>query len=497
MSRKPPERVGKFRIICSIGKGGMGDVYKAVQEPLNREVAVKILPEEYCRNDEFLKRFMTEAKAISRLEHQNIVGIYDYGVEGDLQYIAMRYIEGISLYDKINKDKRLDIGTALDYTKQICRALRYAHERDILHRDIKPQNILLDKKGQIFVTDFGIAKLYEQTSVTRTGVVVGTPEYMSPEQAEGLDLNPQTDIYSLGIVLYEMLTGEPPFTGDNPLSIAYKHVNVQPAPVSEKRQEVSKRLELIVLKSLKKDRTSRYKTATEFLEDLDRALDFPQDAETRGMQPVTGLKQKELFEEEKRVVDRRSSDRRRDSRRGYFRRDADDGKGGWRKGRIIAAAAILLIATAGVLFFLQRSKNPEVPQFLAEAGIQKLVGGGFPENALDENAATSWQGEGLEPGFTLYFTRARKVNRLDIISGNHAAPESFFLFGRPKRLKFVFNDRDEFQTDLEDVRDRQVISLPTTIDAKKMKITVMQSYPGSASPSTCLSEIKCWYSPAP
>jgi serine/threonine protein kinase len=324
---------------------------------------------------------------------------------------------------------------------------------------------------------------------------VGTPEYMSPEQAEGMDLNPQTDIYSLGIVLYEMLAGDPPFTGDNPLSIAYKHVNVQPPPLSEKRPEVSKRLDLIVLKALKKDRASRYKTATEFLEDLDRALEEPQNLETRGMQPLTGLKQKELFQQEKRVVDRRSSDRRRDSRRGYFRRIDDFRLDHRRRFWIIVAALVAAAVTVVVLVFPWRGKKPEVPPFLAEAGVEKIVGSGFPENALDENAATSWQAEGDNPGFTIFFAGPRKVNRLDIISGNHAAPESFLVFGRPKRLKFIFNDEVEFETQLEDVRERQVISLPQTLDAKKMKVVVLQTYPGSKSPVTCLSEIKCWYLP--
>ncbi|MBL8027594.1 MAG: serine/threonine protein kinase, partial [Fibrobacteres bacterium] len=175
-SKNPPERIGKFRITGRIGRGGMGDVYKGIQEPLNRVVAIKVLPEEYARNDEFLQRFVTEAKAISMLEHQNIVGIYDYGMEDGLQYIAMRYVEGQSLAQKLAVEKKLPFETAVEYARQICRALKYAHEKEILHRDIKPQNILLGPGGRVFVTDFGIAKLYEQNSVTRTGVVVGTPE---------------------------------------------------------------------------------------------------------------------------------------------------------------------------------------------------------------------------------------------------------------------------------------------------------------------------------
>src|SRR3989339_2119972 len=259
-----PERIGKSRITGVLGRGGMGNVYKAAQEPLNRQVALKLLPQEYARNEEFQSRFVAEDKAISQLEHQNIVGIYDFGTEEGVHYIAMRYIEGVNLGDRIRKEKKLGWELPVDYARQTCRALRYAHERNIIHRDIKPQNILLDNQDHLFVTDFGIAKIYQQTGLTRTGVVVGTPEYMSPEQAEGLELNPQTDLYSLGVVIYEMLTGNPPFTGDNPLSIAYKHVNVTPPPPSEHRRDLRQRLELVVLKALKKDRAVRYRSVDGF-----------------------------------------------------------------------------------------------------------------------------------------------------------------------------------------------------------------------------------------
>lgn len=501
MGKDVPEQIGRFKVVGTLGKGGMGDVYKAVQEPLNRLVALKVLPEEYSRNEEFLKRFITEAKAISQLEHQNIVGIYDYGVEGSYRYIAMRYIEGMSLFEKLEKEKTLSIPFALDCARQISRALKYAHEREILHRDIKPQNILLQHDGKIFVTDFGIAKMYEQTGFTRTGVVVGTPEYMSPEQAEGLKLNGQTDIYSLGIVLYEMLTGSPPFTGENPLSIAYKHVNIPPPAPTEKRKDLPKRLELMLLKALKKDRTFRYKNMDEFLEDLDRAqaesaAPGPQADKTRGMAMVDGIRKEKLFDNEKRVVDRRSSERRRDSRRGYFRRDVDDGRRGSRTRPLVIGLLTALIGGFLVFSILWRM-NASKRVFDNPLGLAQLLGKGAPELALDDLMETCWRGPGRTPSFTAEFIAPRPANRIDILSGNNAALDSFFYYSRPKKIAVVFNDGLELPADLADTRDRQVVLMPELLQVRKITVTVLENYPGEGSEDVAISEVKLWKSPTP
>jgi predicted Ser/Thr protein kinase len=494
MAKNIPSQIGRFRIIGTLGKGGMGDVYKAVQEPLNRVVALKVLPEEYSRNEEFLKRFISEAKAISQLEHQNIVGIYDYGVDGNLRYIAMRYIDGVSLGEKLEKEKTLPVPLCLEYTRQICRALKYAHEHDIVHRDIKPQNILIQHGDKLFVTDFGISKMVEQTGFTRTGVVVGTPEYMSPEQAEGLKLNGQTDIYSLGAVLYEMLTGGPPFTGDSPLSIAYKHVNLPPPPPSEKRKDIPKRLELMILKALKKDRAYRYKNMDEFLEDLDRVNEAPPlDDKTRGMALADGFKREKLFLSEQRVVDRRSSERRRDSRRGYFRRTADDG----RRKRLPSFLFGLMAALLGgfiVFSILWRVNSREKP-LDGKSGIRTLLGSGNPGFALDERVETCWKGLGPAPSLIVEFTGARPSNRIDVQIGNNAAQDSFALFARPRKIAFLFNESLELTADLADTRDRQVIVMPEPLDLRRVKLTVLDVYPGSLYTDVCLSEVKFWKSP--
>jgi serine/threonine-protein kinase len=308
------QTIGKYEIISHLGSGGMGDIYKAVQKPLNRIVALKVLAPHLGRSEEFTQRFETEARAISLLEHNNIVSIYEYGEENGLRYFAMQYVDGCSLGQLLATRKTLDFNEIIDYAKQICRALRYAHSKNIVHRDIKPHNILMDKNNLCRLTDFGIAKIFSQSNITMTGVAVGTPEYMSPEQAAGEELDLQTDIYSLGIVIYEMLIKRPPFTGNNPIAIAYKQIHEIPSPPSAFRKGIPKRLELIVLKAIKKSRLERYRTVGEMLDDLDTvALDDL----SKGVLASDKLMEntpKKIIDEtaNRRITDRRSGNRRRD-----------------------------------------------------------------------------------------------------------------------------------------------------------------------------------------
>jgi len=303
-----PLQIGNYKILAKIGKGGMGDIYKALQEPLKRIVALKVLPPQLSRDPEFAKRFEIEAKAISLLQHQNIVSIYEYGEDDGLRYFAMQFVDGVDLGRRLSEHRLIPVPEVIDFTRQICRALRYAHSCDIIHRDIKPGNILIEKNGVIRLTDFGIAKIFSRTAITLTGSAVGTPEYMSPEQAQGKKLDAQTDIYSLGIVMYEMLTRKPPFSGNNPMSIAYKQVHEQPDPPSLKRKDIPKRLEMIVLKALKKDKRERYATIGELLEHLDSV-----DSAEGGSLAVTTKPPTETSlnsDYDRRITDRRNSERR-------------------------------------------------------------------------------------------------------------------------------------------------------------------------------------------
>ncbi|MBN1983967.1 MAG: serine/threonine protein kinase [Chitinivibrionales bacterium] len=301
-----PQSIGNYEIVGRLGRGGMGDIYKAVQKSLNRIVALKVLSPQMGRSEEFSRRFEIEAKAISLLQHNNIVSIYEYGEEQGFKYFAMQYVDGCDLGTVIATKKLLTIEEIIDYSKQICRGMRYAHSKEIIHRDIKPQNILIDKNNTCRITDFGIAKIFDTSSITMTGVAVGTPEYMSPEQAEGIPLDVQTDIYSLGIVIYEMLTKQPPFTGNNPVAIAYKQVHEMPVPPSALRKETPSRLELIVLKALKKNKNDRYKSVEAMLKHLD-TVEIGDEA---GAVTKTTTTKKRRDNPKSGFVDRRIVDRR-------------------------------------------------------------------------------------------------------------------------------------------------------------------------------------------
>jgi serine/threonine-protein kinase len=303
---KIPDTIGNYKILERLGKGGMGDIYKAIQNPLNRIVALKVLPPHFVRDEEFAKRFEIEARAISLLQHQNIVSIYEYGEEDGYRYFAMQFVDGMDLSQFIEGHREVPISAVIDFSRQICRGLRYAHNHNVIHRDIKPQNILIDRNKIAKLSDFGIAKIYSGTNITMTGFTLGTPEYMSPEQALGKKIDHQTDIYSLGIVMYEMLTKHHPFTGSNVMAVAYKQVHDQPVLPSQKRRDTPKRLELIVLKALKKEREDRYQTIEEMLNHLD-SVD-PDERVTKTIKIGSVENDPEVQEaSERRIVDRRQS----------------------------------------------------------------------------------------------------------------------------------------------------------------------------------------------
>lgn len=263
---------GRYELLEKIGDGGMAFVYKARCKLLNRYVAVKILKPEFTKDVTFIENFRRESQAAASLSHPNIVNVYDVGREGNINYIVMELVEGKVLSDIIKEEGFLPVPRALSIVKQIASALSHAHKNQIIHRDVKPHNILITEDGAAKITDFGIAKAVNAaTIIGHSGTVMGSVHYFSPEQARGAYVDEKSDIYSLGIVLYEMLTGKVPFDADNPVAVAMKHLNEEMTPPSRLREGIPKDVEAIVLKASEKYQTNRYRSADEMLEALNQA----------------------------------------------------------------------------------------------------------------------------------------------------------------------------------------------------------------------------------
>jgi serine/threonine protein kinase len=260
---------GRYRILRKLGTGGMANVYLAEDEVLGRRVAIKILNDRHAGDDQFVERFRREAKNAASLSHPNIVSIYDRGEAEGTYYIAMEYLDGRSLKELIVARGPAPIHLAVDYTRQILAAIRFAHRHGIVHRDIKPHNVLVDGEGRLKVTDFGIARA-GVSQMTEAGSIIGTAQYLSPEQAKGAPVDQTSDLYSVGVVLYELLTGEVPFSGDTPVEIAMKHLSTVPEPPSSKRADVPRELDMVVMRALGKDPSERYQSAEEMDADLRR-----------------------------------------------------------------------------------------------------------------------------------------------------------------------------------------------------------------------------------
>jgi eukaryotic-like serine/threonine-protein kinase len=263
---------GRYRLDELIGTGGMSTVYRAWDQTLEREVAIKLMHREVAADSDQLERFRREARAVAQLSHPHVVTVIDAGEDNQRPYIVFEYVQGETLKDRIRRCGRLEISEAVAYAIEIARALGAAHAAHMVHRDVKPQNVLIDAEGSAKVTDFGIARTLDEEGLTAEGRVLGTTDYVSPEQALGHGVTGQSDLYSLGIVLFEMLTGDVPFRGENQVAVAMKHVREQVPDVQWRRPEVSAALAAVVDRATDKDLTRRYGTADEMIWDLEDAL---------------------------------------------------------------------------------------------------------------------------------------------------------------------------------------------------------------------------------
>ncbi|GAB3206260.1 Stk1 family PASTA domain-containing Ser/Thr kinase [Marinactinospora thermotolerans] len=396
---------GRYELDGVVGRGGMAEVYRARDLRLDRLVAVKTLRSDLARDHTFQARFRREAQSAASLNHPSIIAVYDTGedmIDGvSIPYIIMEFVDGRTLKELLDDDRRLLPERTLELTDGILRALEYSHRNGIVHRDIKPANVMLTRQAEVKVMDFGIARAMNdsQATMTQTSQVIGTAQYLSPEQARGERVDARSDIYSTGCVLYELLTGRPPFTGDSPVSIAYQHVREHPVPPSELDPEIPEWIEAIVFKAMAKDREERYQSAGEMRADIQRGLQgMPTEAGTMAMAPAGSTTMLPPVQQERR-------DDYDDYDDGY---DDHRGRGDDRTKKVMWV--VLALAVLGAIGFLgwmlmrggaEGITIPDVAGSSPEEARQTLEGEGFTnidEEERPDDEVEEGQVIGTDPG---------------------------------------------------------------------------------------------------
>ncbi len=382
----------RYRLVRKIGTGGMADVWLAQDTELDRDVAIKILHDRFAQDKEFVERFRREAQSAAGLQHPNVVSIFDRGEFGDTYFIAMEYVDGPSLKDLVKGG--MGVQDSIDFTRQILQAARFAHRKGIVHRDLKPQNVLIDDEGRARVADFGIAR-FEASDITQAGEVMGTAQYLSPEQAQGKKTTPRSDIYSIGVILYEALTGRVPFEGDQAVTVALKQVSEAPRRPSAINPKVPPALDAVVMRALAKDPEARFNDADAFLKALDaaeRAPDTPRPQDTAAFAAVSPEGEHVVAGEEPYYEDERR-------RRHWLR---------WAILALLVAGVAALIA-----FALTRPDRVDVPQVTGlsadtavtrleaaglDAEIKPVVSGAPRDTVVEQNPIS---GETVDEGSTV------------------------------------------------------------------------------------------------
>jgi serine/threonine-protein kinase len=374
----------RYELVEKIGTGGMAIVYRAKDKLLSREVAVKILQPQFADNQKAVKRFRHEAKSVASLNHPNIINIFDIGQEDELEYIIMEYITGLDLKEKIRNEGRFTTAKAIKIIKEVCQALIKAHRNNIIHCDIKPHNILLTSDERVKVTDFGIAQAVNDATLAQTESIVGSAHYLSPEQARGSRVTTKSDLYSLGIVLYELVTGELPFDGDNSVSVALKHVKEEPVSPIEYNNDLSPELVDIIMKSIAKNPVDRYNSANEFLRDI-KELDEGSEQEEISNQPTMVISKEELTasnsqsesdtkkqeQTKKNNNQQNNKDKIKDKNKDESKNITDHNpKSGFNFKAVIAILTVVAIAILSVMYYFYLDyvtvPNVEVPKLINE-----------------------------------------------------------------------------------------------------------------------------------
>lgn len=369
---------GRYELGEILGFGGMSEVHLARDTRLHRDVAVKVLRADLARDPSFYLRFRREAQNAAALNHPAIVAVYDTGeaetASGPLPYIVMEYVEGVTLRDIVHTDGPMPPKRALEVIADACQALNFSHQHGIIHRDVKPANIMISKTGAVKVMDFGIARaLADSSNVTQTAAVIGTAQYLSPEQAKGEPVDARSDVYALGCVLYEMLTGEPPFVGDSPVAVAYQHVREDPVPPSARRSSISPELDAVVLKALSKNPDNRYQSAAEMRADLVRV----HSGETpEAPKVLTAAERTSYLTAAPSPRDPHGTDQLPRQSEHFVQPPAEDRSRG-SVARWVAAVAVLavltVVVTLAINFFGGETRDVQVPDVTGQSSADAIV----------------------------------------------------------------------------------------------------------------------------
>ncbi len=479
-----------YDLIGKLGKGGMGFVYKALDKKLKREVAFKLL--DASADEEAIQRFYLEAQAMKELDHQNIVHVFDFGKQDNQLFIAMTYVQGYSLSDVLQRKSQLPFEAIEVIIRQIARGLLYAHSKGIVHRDVKPSNIMLTRDNRVYVMDFGISYIQEleQNRLTKTGMTMGTPEYMSPEQCHGDEVTLQSDIYSMGVILYEMTCGRLPFNGSRPVEIALKHVQEQPPDPKQFRPDMPKGLAELILKCLKKKLNERFHDMQEFLDACDQV--FPPKDSRNGAR-LTGKRHSLLRHGTISIAEAAT---RLPSQANALRR------------KLTALAISLFPLIILLLVLLMLTHKPEktlheiewddaLGNFETKA-LEAEISGGYPlKNLTDGDLKTAWlytmPQKPQNPVLTLYFDDPTLVTHMGIAVGYQKSVDDLFgdrfrLFKKPKILTLETKDGYKQKIRLENIKGMQY-PVVQPMETTEIKIYLEDVYEGEQ-PDFAISEIR-------
>jgi eukaryotic-like serine/threonine-protein kinase len=443
---------GRFEILELIGKGGMSSVFKAHDRLLDRIVAIKVLHPHFTEDEEYVERFRREARSVAQLSHPNIVTVIDRGEDAGRQYIVFEYVEGENLKQLLERTGPMSVHEALDMALQMARALSFAHGRGLIHRDVKPQNVLLNAEGQAKMTDFGIARSVDVQGVTITGTVLGTSEYIAPEQARGQQVDAQTDVYSLGVVLYELLTGNVPYDGDNFVTVALRHVNEPVPSVLERRPDAPPRLALAVEQAMAKSPGERYESMDELVGELEDCL-----AE---LDPLS--EEATMIARRPMATRQRQLPRRKRRRLGVL----------WPIAAVLGVLAVAALAALGALALRDDGSNapqaaPNQPIRLAGIGAYDPPPGDNSEHddeaalATDNNIETYWTTERYND-----FKNTKEGVGVVLDARREVEPESITVRSDTPGFDAEIRAGDSPQGPFEPVSDSTTVSSSTQFDLR-------------------------------